>query len=241
MRRKVNMFLAVGLGLGAVVPAAYTSSLEEGSIVLWPRELRQEDLNPDASENEQNVAIIETTAPRRSATGSPPEICTADLDGDGVVGASDLAILLGSWGPCFTNLVFNGEFTKHADGWELIDHDAANWQRSPGWDGNPGWFKINDFPGEFPETWQLITGLIPDETYVVSGYFNRLHDNNTDPNFRVLLDDDVLFEAGGCIEDGWIFFSFDYVADNNEVVLLFRAQVTTDDDYGIDNIRFVRK
>ncbi len=29
-----------------------------------------------------------------------PVLCPADLDGDGVVGASDLAQLLGSWGPC---------------------------------------------------------------------------------------------------------------------------------------------
>lgn len=30
----------------------------------------------------------------------PPPACDADLDGDGTVGASDLAQLLGSWGPC---------------------------------------------------------------------------------------------------------------------------------------------
>lgn len=29
-----------------------------------------------------------------------PPLCPADLDGDGVVGAADLAITLGSWGPC---------------------------------------------------------------------------------------------------------------------------------------------
>ncbi len=26
--------------------------------------------------------------------------CPQDLDGDGIVGASDLAFVLGSWGPC---------------------------------------------------------------------------------------------------------------------------------------------
>lgn len=39
-----------------------------------------------------------------SALDEPPELpqcqCPADLNGDGSVGASDLAILLGSWGPC---------------------------------------------------------------------------------------------------------------------------------------------
>ncbi len=29
-----------------------------------------------------------------------PVLCPADLDGGGVVGAADLAQLLGSWGPC---------------------------------------------------------------------------------------------------------------------------------------------
>ncbi len=29
-----------------------------------------------------------------------PVECPADLDGDGAVGAADLAMLLGSWGPC---------------------------------------------------------------------------------------------------------------------------------------------
>lgn len=174
-------------------------------------------------------------------TSPAPGSCPADLNCDGVVDATDLAILLGSWGPCVTNLVLNGEFTKNADGWTLIDHSDANWLDSPGWDGNPGWFKINHAPGNVPETWQLITGLIPDETYVVSGYFKKLHHNSDEPNFQVLLDEAVLFEAGGNVEDGWTFFSFDYVADNSEVLLLFRSQVTTDDDYGIDNIRFVRK
>ncbi len=28
------------------------------------------------------------------------EVCSADINGDGLVGASDLAFVLGSWGPC---------------------------------------------------------------------------------------------------------------------------------------------
>jgi uncharacterized membrane protein len=31
---------------------------------------------------------------------NPPAACTADIDGDGDVGASDLAVLLGAWGDC---------------------------------------------------------------------------------------------------------------------------------------------
>ena len=35
-----------------------------------------------------------------SGSVTPPAACAADLDGDGGVGAADLAQLLGSWGPC---------------------------------------------------------------------------------------------------------------------------------------------
>ena len=36
-----------------------------------------------------------------NGNGTPDECeCPPDLDGDGIVGAFDLAMLLGSWGPC---------------------------------------------------------------------------------------------------------------------------------------------
>lgn len=37
---------------------------------------------------------------RAGAGGSSPTCCPADLDCNGIVDASDLATLLGSWGPC---------------------------------------------------------------------------------------------------------------------------------------------
>ncbi len=47
---------------------------------------------------------VEVNSPTNFAGDSgsvmPPPACSADLDGDGGVGASDLAQLLGSWGPC---------------------------------------------------------------------------------------------------------------------------------------------
>ena len=43
------------------------------------------------------------------------ECCPADFDGDGAVGASDLAIVLGSWGPCEgCSADFNGDGVVHA-------------------------------------------------------------------------------------------------------------------------------
>ncbi len=47
---------------------------------------------------------VEVNSPTNFAGDSgsvmPPPTCSADLDGDGTVGAADLAQLLGSWGPC---------------------------------------------------------------------------------------------------------------------------------------------
>ncbi len=47
---------------------------------------------------------VEVNSPTNFAGDSgsvmPPPACSADLDGDGGVGAFDLALLLGSWGPC---------------------------------------------------------------------------------------------------------------------------------------------
>ncbi len=51
--------------------------------------------------------------------------CIADLDGDGTVGAEDLAILLGSWGPCAgCPADFNGDDTIDAADLALL---LGNW------------------------------------------------------------------------------------------------------------------
>ncbi len=45
--------------------------------------------------------IVDGTSQDGNRNGTPDECeCPADLDGDGIVGAFDLAMLLGGWGPC---------------------------------------------------------------------------------------------------------------------------------------------
>src|SRR3990167_5222460 len=89
-----------------------------------------------------------------------------------------------------TPSIINGEFTTNADGWSLINHSAANWQPGLGWDGEPGYFFVNDAGRKIPETSQLITDLVSGESYNISGYFRRESQNWADPNFQVLLDNE---------------------------------------------------
>lgn len=44
--------------------------------------------------------VVERQRPRLVVTYAPPAVQRADVDGDGVVGGSDLAIVLGAWGMC---------------------------------------------------------------------------------------------------------------------------------------------
>ncbi len=57
MRRKVNVFMVIGLGLGAVVPAADESSLEQGLIAWWRMELKVGNIISDASGNCHDLTV----------------------------------------------------------------------------------------------------------------------------------------------------------------------------------------
>jgi len=138
------------------------------------------------------------------------------------------------------NLIRNGEFGCSADGWALINHGNANWRNSAGWNDEPGWFFVNDVSGPIPETSQLVSGLNPGAQYTVSGFYRRDTQNHPNPNFSVLVDSTVYFTAGGSVEQGWTYFSFSFLAANNQVLLRFRTQLSGDDAYGIDNIRVFR-
>lgn len=60
----------------------------------------------DASGNDDSCSQVMTILPSN---------CPQDLDGDGAVGAGDLAILLDSWGPCEgCNEDFNGDDVANA-------------------------------------------------------------------------------------------------------------------------------
>jgi hypothetical protein len=145
------------------------------------------------------------------------------------------------------NLVKNGDFNENTDGWTLIEHDCANWyclggcntNLLGGWDGSCGWFYVNS-GGGVVETSQVITGLVPGETYLVSGYFARDTALHPDGSFNVLIDDDLYIEASGN-QGEWTEFAFEYVAGGTEVLLRLQSQVKGDDAYGIDHISIVLK
>jgi len=59
---------------------------KDPDVALWA-----DDVHPSTVAHEVFATVVFDAL----ITGSP-----ADLDGDGIVGAADLAILLGSWGPC---------------------------------------------------------------------------------------------------------------------------------------------
>lgn len=161
-----------------------------------------------------------------------------------------LSLLLGGilylgCGEAKANLMKNGEFRNNADDWKLIDHDAANWQAERGWNGKRGYFFINHDGSHIrdnaPETNQLIKGLKIDSVYEVSGYFKRQTQNHDGINFRVLINDRVVYAASRRVEDGWVKFEVDYTADEKKVLLRFQSQVSGDDAYFIDNISFIPK
>jgi hypothetical protein len=140
-----------------------------------------------------------------------------------------------------TNLVFNGEFAENDDGWTLIDHSPAscNYQSGPGWNGEPGHFFVNEDSGEYnAETNQLVEGLVPGGTYIVSGYYWK-EETGSSPEFEVRMDDTTYLSAVGSYHE-WLPFEFEYVAEDSDVLLRFVAQLTQDKAYRIDNIQLYR-
>jgi hypothetical protein len=132
--------------------------------------------------------------------------------------------------------VTNGEFTDNADGWTFIG--AGGWVSSCGWDGKPGCLWLNDNPGVV-EANQLITGLDVGQNYTVAGHFTtrQLWFPGSSPSFEIRMDDDLYFTAGQFQPAlNWPSFTFDYIAQDSDVLLRFRSQVGTDSDYAIDGI-----
>ena len=72
------------------------SSTSSGSAYIFDLE------GPICNENALCAArnIGEGSSLDADGNGVPDERCLGDLDGDGVVGAEDLALLLGGWGAC---------------------------------------------------------------------------------------------------------------------------------------------
>ena len=62
----------------------YASGMNDDAVVIV-------QINPGPNETFEAISRIDLV---------PPVPCPADLDGNGTVGAFDLALLLGNWGPC---------------------------------------------------------------------------------------------------------------------------------------------
>ncbi len=90
---------SVGLAGGTAVIGDRNGAAGTGLAFIF------ESAGPDCNDNGfcDSRDIAEGDSPDDNGNGIPDECdsdCPADLDGDGSVGASDLALLLGNWGPC---------------------------------------------------------------------------------------------------------------------------------------------
>ena len=127
MRRKLNMFMALGLGLGVVVPAAGASSLEEGLIAWWRMELRQGSTIPDASGNCHDLTI----------NGSPTfdgSVVIFNDDGTLEAADSDALDLMGDWTVSYWVRENSHDHSPNSNPTNgLIDKHRSNHDAEGGW------------------------------------------------------------------------------------------------------------
>ncbi|UCC32097.1 MAG: hypothetical protein JSU86_07410, partial [Phycisphaerales bacterium] len=140
------------------------------------------------------------------------------------------------------SLAHNGEFEENAEGWELGTGEPTGYfkqQTGPGWNGEEGYFSLNDgsnYGGD--RTWisQEVTGLVPGDAYVVSGYYRSGYWQGPGPSFQVKIDDVVYFEAGEQEVTDWTAFEFTFFAAASQATLEIRAEVCCVSDYDVDGI-----
>ncbi|MGA3283798.1 MAG: hypothetical protein ABSD57_04985 [Verrucomicrobiota bacterium] len=137
------------------------------------------------------------------------------------------------------NLVVNGGFDTSANDWILTN--GAYWPEY----GNSGWAVALDkeppSPSTEPTASQIITGLVPGYSYLVSGNYGEGKDRGggspSDPSFGVAIDGIFLFEAVAPDSDNWQSFSFYYTASSSSALLSLSSQINgTGVAYFIDNI-----
>jgi hypothetical protein len=143
------------------------------------------------------------------------------------------------WTRAQGNLVVNGGFDIDDGGWSVNSGSGYfNFKN-----GNPpGEFVLAGVPSPSsdPTISQTVTGLVPSQTYVVSGdYINidSLSGLPADLSFGVALDGVFLFETAQPQDFEWHHFSFPYNATAPSAVLSLSAQRNgTSIQYAIDNI-----
>ncbi len=140
------------------------------------------------------------------------------------------------------NLVVNGGFDTDASGWMLTNGAAyADSKGDPG-----GWVGLNSGTGPAPISLnptasQIINGLVPDQTYSISGDLKKTIDWSggtlTGLSFGVAIDGNYLYEAADPGNFDWQNFSFFYTATSSSIILSLTSQLNgTEVSYGIDNI-----
>ena len=139
---------------------------------------------------------------------------------------------------CALPIFINGGFDTDASDW-VIANTASIGGYSSSY-GNPtgSVYLFNPVFDTFsPSASQLVSGLTPGTTYMISGDFIGGGKNIADNSFGVACDGIFLFETASPGGDGWHSFSVEYVATSTSTLLNLSSQLNgTDGHYYIDNI-----
>jgi hypothetical protein len=143
------------------------------------------------------------------------------------------------------NLVYNGGFEVITNGSYAVGWTFNTWVLFTG-GGNPGIcaFLSNDelsLDPTAPIISQAISGLIPGDTYIISGDYQAGKDyggaSPTNASFGVVIDGAFVFEIAASPLGDWRHFSFSYTATSSSALLGLSSQINgTGVGYEIDNI-----
>lgn len=144
------------------------------------------------------------------------------------------------FGALAQNLVVNGGFDSNVTGWSSTNNPIGGYECCK---GNPGGFcGLDSTPSATtdPTVSQVITGLVPGVSYMVSGDYEKLIDRGggspTGLSFGVAIDGAFLYESPQS-NFAWHSFAFSFVATSPSVTLSISAQRNgTGVAYAIDNI-----
>jgi hypothetical protein len=151
-----------------------------------------------------------------------------------------LFISFSNWADAQGNFVFNGGFDTDASGWTINNglsfYNAKN--------GNPpGDFVLDDISPSStdPTVSQIINGLTPGTSYIVSGDYllsiDRGGGSPTEPSFGVSIENTLLFGTIAPTDFNWHSFNFLYSATSTSAVLSLSSQMNgTGFSYSVDNI-----
>ncbi|HEX3719067.1 MAG TPA: hypothetical protein VH595_13955 [Verrucomicrobiae bacterium] len=139
------------------------------------------------------------------------------------------------------NLVINGDFDTSAIGWTLVGA-GTSWEASKGDPaGDVIVTALAGSPATVPSASQTIDGLVPGDTYAVTGDFENVRDwgggSPTADSFGVAINGVYMFEAAQEQPGMWNPFDFSFTASSTSETLSLAAEINgTGVDYEIDNV-----